>query len=256
MIARCRSKCWILQLKEENQDIVLPTTQRGMKGHIIIYPQRPSEVAKLLPPALEDIQSPICVLFIGSTLPTAEWLRKHAKPLTVRPGKVRAALRWLKANNKLYEDIVINEQVLESMDSPEHILNVHIECVPPSEATETRTARYDTIGSDELQRKPDGFEIPWENVVIADIDGSASTTDLRAAALRHLKQRGGGYVSIPHDPQPVDEFGSPDLFPMIYPTLFPYGIGGFNDPNRSTPLSMARHRSTSFSGTRFSYIRT
>ncbi|KAJ6540817.1 hypothetical protein DFH09DRAFT_1368480, partial [Mycena vulgaris] len=42
MIARCRSKCWIIQLKEENQDLVLASTQRGVKGHIIIYPQQPS----------------------------------------------------------------------------------------------------------------------------------------------------------------------------------------------------------------------
>ena len=27
MIARCHSKCWIIQLKEENQDLVVPTTQ-------------------------------------------------------------------------------------------------------------------------------------------------------------------------------------------------------------------------------------
>lgn len=45
MIARCRSKCWIIQLKEENSDLVLQSTQRGMKGHIIIYPQQPSKVA-------------------------------------------------------------------------------------------------------------------------------------------------------------------------------------------------------------------
>jgi hypothetical protein len=44
MIARCRSKCWIIQLKEENQDLVLANTQHGIHGHIIIYPQQPSQV--------------------------------------------------------------------------------------------------------------------------------------------------------------------------------------------------------------------
>jgi hypothetical protein len=37
MIALCRSKCWIIRLKEENQDPVLQATQCGMKGHIIIH---------------------------------------------------------------------------------------------------------------------------------------------------------------------------------------------------------------------------
>ncbi|KAJ7891998.1 hypothetical protein B0H13DRAFT_1625762, partial [Mycena leptocephala] len=66
MIARCRSKCWVVQLKEENQDLVLASMQRGMKGHIMIYPQQPSNTASILPPSLEEITAPVCVLFVGS----------------------------------------------------------------------------------------------------------------------------------------------------------------------------------------------
>ncbi|KAJ6525872.1 hypothetical protein DFH09DRAFT_850352, partial [Mycena vulgaris] len=62
-IARCRSKCWIIQLKEENQDLVLATTQHGIKGHIIIYPQQPSKIAQILPSSIEEITSPVCVVF-------------------------------------------------------------------------------------------------------------------------------------------------------------------------------------------------
>ena len=87
MIARCRAKCWIVQLKEENPTIVAPDSQRGFKGHIIIYPQRPSEIAKMLPPNLTEIITPICVLFVGSTPPSAEWLCEKAKPLCVRREK-------------------------------------------------------------------------------------------------------------------------------------------------------------------------
>ncbi len=39
MIALCRAKCMILQLKEEDGTVNLPTTQRGLKGNVIIYPQ-------------------------------------------------------------------------------------------------------------------------------------------------------------------------------------------------------------------------
>ena len=99
MIARCRAKCWIVQLKEENQSIVMLDVQRGMKGHIIIYPQRPSEIARLLPPDMSDILLPICVLFVGSSPPSQDWLRDRAEPSTVRREKVRQALLWLKENN-------------------------------------------------------------------------------------------------------------------------------------------------------------
>ncbi|KAG1848266.1 hypothetical protein F4604DRAFT_1813097, partial [Suillus subluteus] len=45
MIARCRAKCWIVQLKEENQDLQLS-------------------------PPVADIITPICVIFVGSCPPT------------------------------------------------------------------------------------------------------------------------------------------------------------------------------------------
>ncbi|KAJ6555900.1 hypothetical protein B0H19DRAFT_1292726 [Mycena capillaripes] len=70
MIARCRSKCWIIQLREENQELILASTQRGIKGHIIIYPQQASKIADILPPSVEEITSPVCVLFVGASPPT------------------------------------------------------------------------------------------------------------------------------------------------------------------------------------------
>ncbi|KAJ7911719.1 hypothetical protein B0H13DRAFT_1451694, partial [Mycena leptocephala] len=105
MIARCRSKCCIIQLREENQGLIPATTQRGIKGHMIIYPQQPSKIADILPPSIEEITSPVCILFVGSSPPTPEWLREHAKALAVNAGRVRAALRWLKTHNHLYKDI-------------------------------------------------------------------------------------------------------------------------------------------------------
>jgi hypothetical protein len=78
-------------------------------------------------------------------------------------------------------------------------------------------------------------------VVITDVDGNAPSNEFRAGAVRHIKKKGGGYVEIPHDPTPVNEFFNPELFPMIYPTLFPYGIGGFEDIKRTTQVSMKRH---------------
>ncbi|KAJ7214549.1 hypothetical protein GGX14DRAFT_360250 [Mycena pura] len=243
MISRCRAKCFIIQLKEEDTGITLPTTQRGMKGHIIVYPQRPSTVAQLLPPALDEITSPICVLFVGAQPPTTDWLRQHAKPLTVRPAKVRKALQWLQKHNRLYKDIQINEEVLTSMNE-HHVLPVQIEHIVPSaaEAAEARNSRYDTSQSNDIQPPSvsEASEFPWQNVVITDVDGNASSNELRSAAFRHVK-RGGGYISIPHDPSPVNEFMNPNLFPLIYPTLFPYGIGGFQNEDKETPLSIQRH---------------
>ena len=89
MIARCRAKCWIIQLKEDNAEFgSSPNAQRAVKGHVIIYPQRPSAIASILPPPIDEISTPICVIFVGSSPPTDEWLHEKAKPLAVRHEKI------------------------------------------------------------------------------------------------------------------------------------------------------------------------
>ncbi|KAK0452802.1 uncharacterized protein EV420DRAFT_1621677 [Desarmillaria tabescens] len=198
MIALCHSKCWVLQLTDEKGSGIY---QRGMIGHVI------------LPPSIEEITSPLCVIFIGLTLPTEEWLRKKAKPLA---------------------DIEINEDMLDALDV-DPVLPFHIQHVVPSGATDSATARYDdpdkefTVGVDD--------EVPFQNVVITDVEGDASYADLKAAAWNHIKKNGGGYIGVPHDVSPSNEFNNPALLPMMYPTLFPYGIGGPEDPERSSPLA-------------------
>jgi len=52
-----------------------------------------------------------------------------------------------------------------------------------------------------------------------------------------MKVKGGGFLQIPHGDKPANEFYSPDLLPMTYPTLFPYGLGGFEDAKRINALS-------------------
>ncbi|KAJ3738127.1 hypothetical protein EV360DRAFT_58404, partial [Lentinula raphanica] len=241
MISRCRAKCWIIQLKEDLGSSPSETTQRGIKGNIIIYPQKVSQVASVLPPNLEELAAPICVVFVGSHRPSNEWLRKHAKPLAVRPGRVMKALVWLKHHNPLYRDIRINTDLLQSL--PEnYVLPVHVEHVQPNSALDSVTSGY----TPELHNPSSHTVSPQEDstsfdskVVIMDVDGSATSSQMRAAAVRHVHNN-GGFIQFPHDAEPVNEFMNPALFPMIYPTLFPYGMGGFENHRRSHRVSLKR----------------
>ncbi|KAF8227789.1 hypothetical protein L208DRAFT_1041701, partial [Tricholoma matsutake] len=99
IIVLVRAKCYIVQLKADNEDVSVPNLQRGMRGHVIMYPQKTSTIAKQLPCLIKDIVTPICVLFIGSSPPTKKWLKEKAKLLTVRADCIRQALVWLKPHN-------------------------------------------------------------------------------------------------------------------------------------------------------------
>ncbi|KAJ7720686.1 hypothetical protein B0H16DRAFT_1230563, partial [Mycena metata] len=253
MIALCRAKCWIVQLREDSSETAGSFSQRGVKGHIIVYPQRPSSIAQSLPPSLDDIITPICVIFVGSSPPSEEWLRTKATPLIVRKEKVLKALEWLKIHNHLYADIPItiypiNRAVLDSLPE-ESILPFRIQHILPSAGIDATTSDY-VPGSSALPANvpnvsdilaPPPSDVPFQSVVVTDVDGNAPSADLRAAALCHMKKPDGNYVELPHDKQPANEFNNPHLFPMMYPTLFPYGLGGMEDNVRPTKLAFKRH---------------
>ncbi|KAJ6575715.1 hypothetical protein DFH09DRAFT_915178, partial [Mycena vulgaris] len=252
MIALCRAKCWIIQLRDDQSDTSLNITQRGVRGHIIVYPQRPSAIAKTLPPSVEDIITPICVIFVGSSPPTPEWLKTKASPLIVRKERVLNALSWLKTHNHLYADVAIDPTVLDSL--PEQaMLPFHVQHIIPNAGIDSTTSDYvpgsaapPTASDVPLPNladllNPSLTESQFQSVVVTDVDGSAPSADLRAAALKHMKKAGSNYIEIPHDRQPANEFNNPHLFPMMYPTLFPYGLGGLEDKGRPSRLGFKRH---------------
>jgi hypothetical protein len=72
-------------------------------------------IARILPPPISDVITPICVSFVGSKPPTPEWLKEKAKPLIMRKEKVQNALRWLKINNHLYADVAIDQGALDEL---------------------------------------------------------------------------------------------------------------------------------------------
>ncbi|KAI1782878.1 hypothetical protein LXA43DRAFT_904714, partial [Ganoderma leucocontextum] len=259
LVALCRAKGCIVHLKDDGglssttdtaETSRRPNAQRGFKGHIIVYPQRPEDVADVLPRPMTDVLTPLCVIFVGSRPPTLQWLREKAAPLIVRREKVRSALCWLRIHNRLYAHVHIDDSNLAALPEDD-VLPVHVEHVQPSAAQDALTSRYDLSGSppqdDEDEdlhlssRSLDSHQVPFSHVVVTDVDGRAPANELRAAAVRHIKEKGGGYLEVPHGPRPVNEFCNPTLFPQLYPCLFPYGVGGFEDDRRPTALGFQRH---------------
>jgi len=243
LVARCRAKYCIVKLHDNRSNVSLPSSQRGIKGNIIVYPQRIGELTNVLPAPVDDVVHPICVMFVGPTLPSRAWLKDKAYPLVVRREVVRQNLVWLKAHNPLYKDIEINEARLQALPA-DGLLEYKVEHIASSAHLDGLESRYDVNASEENaddSPPPDeSSQIEFSNVVITDVDAHAPANDLKAAALRHFKQ-GGGFHAVTHEPTPVNEFSNPSLFPMLYPTLFPYGIGGIEDKRRTVAISFENH---------------
>ena len=91
--------------------------------------------------------TPACIVFVGSRVPTREWLEQYAKPLIIRRDKVRAALQWLSDHNPLYENVTVNNNAINEL--PEHgVLPFPMETVPFNEGIEATTSRYDMNGNE------------------------------------------------------------------------------------------------------------
>ena len=253
MIARARAKSWIVKLQEQDSDSASPTSQRGLRGHTIIFPQQPDRLASILPPPVGETLTFICVIFVGSSNLTKEWLREKAKPLVVRREKVRSALSWLKQNNPLYRDVEIDDANLDALPLDD-VLPYHVERVANDDAQQALVSRYDNVadqpgpgpgktdataasGKDNPSNSPTHFD----SVVVADVDAHTPMNQLRAAAVCHAKTKNKPFVQVAHGPKPVNEFFNVDLFPTLYPTLFPYGCGGFEDRKRFKRISLKEH---------------
>jgi hypothetical protein len=89
-----------------------PTYRKHVVGHISVFPNDvESLTATILPHSLVSILDQVHVIWAGLEQPRP---LDVSKLLTVRPGALRTALRWLKLNNPLYADILVNEEEMRS----------------------------------------------------------------------------------------------------------------------------------------------
>lgn len=265
IIARCRARCLVVQLgfDSEDRDPNNPDTsskshyhQRAIKGNVVVFPQHPEFLSNVMPPPVQDIVDHVCIVFVGSKLPEPDWFLKKAHPLLVRRDRVHAALRWLKMNNCLYSNLIIDSHNLSQLPNDGSLLPYTYELVTEDSRRDVTTSRYDSTQPAPFDPSaPLNGEIPLPSVVVTGVGSEATSAELRQAAVNHMKKRRRPFVAAPHDAVFASEFDNPALFPSLYPTLFPYGIGGFDDRSRSVSVSFKTHvrHLLSLSDTRFQF---
>jgi len=93
------------------------------------------------------------------------------------------------------------------------VLSYHIEHIETSAAARALVSRYDSSDSHPTEPPPDA-SVEFESVLVTDVDANAPSHQLKTAALQHAK-RGGSSIQIPHDPNPMNEFFNPAMFPSL-----------------------------------------
>ena len=236
------------------------TAQSAIRGNAITFPQNIPNIASSLPLSMSTLCDTIKVVFIGSRMPTREQVRKI---LTVRKRKVFDALRWLRQHNILYQNMNINFGNLKELpdnDIPEPLWVTREEHCNVDNSVDEREGYIPDplIEANEHGERIDSTIIPIHVSGVLDVKGTSVRSEdinshviqrLRVDALRsstvtfgetNVNSRDVVYM-IPHGSKPANEYLNPNLLPGLYPTLFPYGQGGFEDATRPIKVPMKDH---------------
>jgi hypothetical protein len=191
-----------------------------MKANAIMFENPTPKIYQALPPSLKELDDVLAFIFTGPCKPTPEDMERT--PLLVCRCKVSHALEWLKLNHVDYYDLEISYDNLNEYPengSPVVVAYRHAETNKDPEAT----SAFDQDNEDGVEDGPCPFVVNGITGEQLEINNPKA---LIARATKHLMECNGGVLAISHDKTPQSIYHNPQLYPMMFPHLFPYGLGG------------------------------
>jgi Helitron helicase-like domain at N-terminus len=221
-----------------------PSQPRVFHGNTCAHDMNVVSTASVLPRTPADINGMLSVVFVGPGKFKAECLGPMYR---IRKQKVWRFLLWLKANNRLYVNMPLDESIMnlypENGPLPELEEGVvHDESLDVDRVFADETAGFsehpaELVRGDSVSGTS---EILLEKMGVSDPEGvKLSGRTFTASALKNLVPSSSEVpdLILHRSSAAVPEYKNPDLMPGMFPTLFPLGIGGFEDPARVTKLS-------------------
>ena len=200
---------------------VKPGGQRGYSGHCINLPQKVSELAHSLPRYPKEIP------FI---LVTMKGKDNTYKDVVVRRDRVENALNWLIQHNPQYQDIQINTDSLEAL--PFSIVPLDLQTI------ETNTAPDNLEGENDDNNK-DEEQVFDKHTETSSFLPQSENQQLEHDAIQNKLTFENKLDWPSMENEPLNEYTTPFLATMAFPTLFPDGKGDPTNPSlhRDVPIS-------------------
>ncbi|KZT03005.1 uncharacterized protein LAESUDRAFT_622771, partial [Laetiporus sulphureus 93-53] len=205
-----------------------------MIANAIAFSQPVEKMYNVLPPPRRDLDEVLAILFTGPCRPSEEDFKRT--PLLVRHHAVIAALRWLMLNHCDYADVSISEENLSQYpenEPPVTVLRRFSDGSTPSEAMSVHEV-------DEERGTNDG-PCPFVMHGLSAADVATMSYKSRIITALQYFHGGGAVLGYGHGSKPESIYHNSKLLPGMFPWLFPYGLGGVENPLIKTRLDRAIH---------------
>ncbi|KAJ7106606.1 hypothetical protein C8R44DRAFT_565357, partial [Mycena epipterygia] len=209
-----------------------------MTANAIMFSAPVVKVYNILPPSQDEISEVLAFVFIGSAKPTdEEYVRT---PMLVRRQRVQDALDWLKLNHADYSQLTISTDNLMAL--PESGIPCGVDWKQTEEGESNNVAAamsvHDNGDEEGTTDGPCSFAVAG---LTGEQYGLADIKTLKMKALEHLKRK-GDVMGVGQAEEPQSLYRNVQLYPQMFPWLFPYGKGGIGNPVHKRRMAEKRHK--------------
>ncbi|KAJ7467134.1 hypothetical protein FB451DRAFT_1040509, partial [Mycena latifolia] len=156
-------------------------------------------------------------------------------PFLVRRGRILRALNWLKSNNPLYSDITIDLVALAEYPADDDgCVPFPIQYQTANDTIRGQNATYSGHGIDTTEaifaeNSDIDSQIPLSLSGTFDVNSTEIALNTRKIEAPRLLKAGGSFVKSSTTAETLSTNHNPNVYGMLWPTLFPYGVGMFDD---------------------------
>ncbi|KAJ3558572.1 hypothetical protein NM688_g846 [Phlebia brevispora] len=227
-------KCMVARYRHNVCVVTLDNGARKLAANAVVFSQPVAKFCRVLPPSRDELSEVLIVIFTGSCVPTdEEWKRT---PLLISKRRVLRALHWLRDHHPSYNDLVISYENLNSY--PESEPPVAWYHRPVSDGVPAASL---SVAESSEDRGVDDGPCPFavHGVCVEQItEMGAKARKLLAA--QHLLDK-GRLLAYGHASHPESIYHNPELYPGMFPWLYPYGYGGFENSRISVGIARRTH---------------
>ena len=206
-----------------------------MIANAVTFEHPMQKIYAVLPPPIEELNEVLALIFTGPCQPNEDGFQRI--PLLVHQNKVGKALEWLKLNHKDYADLEISYKNL----------NLYPEDLPPvvinyRHSVSNKIPEATSVHDMELENGTEEGMCPFTVHTLTREEYDTTRPEIfKTVVMKHLDD-GGKVLAIGHSKNPQSIWKNSQLYPQMFPWLFPYGLGGIGHERQKHKLSDMEHK--------------